>query len=121
MSEMKKDALTPENRKLLQKLEESISHEKVTVGFSIEGRDVKGRKRWASYTTTVSCRDEGGWSFSELQIVNCLVTKRVVSATCGAAFRRGLMTKGEALEEARALLRSYDANIVGLLGKGDTE
>ena len=118
----KDDPLTPEQRARLQRLEASIAHDKVTVGFSIEDRDPQGRKKWALFTTTVSPKgDISSWSPQEVQIVSCVVSKRVVLATYRDAFRRGIMTREVAAEEAQSIVAGYDTNLTNLLKSGDDE
>ena len=118
----KDNLLTPEQRARLQQLEDSIAHDRVTVGFSIEDRDPQGRKKWALFTTTVSPKgDASSWTPQELPIVSCLVSKRVVLATYRDAFRRGIMTREAAAEEAQGIVDSYDTNLANLLKNGDDE
>jgi len=116
----KDDPLTSEQRARLERLEASIGHDKVTVGFSIEDRDPQGRKKWALFTTVVSPKGEAAsWTPQEAQIVSCLTSKRVVLATYRDAFRRGIMSREAAAEEAQGIVAGYDANIANLLSTED--
>lgn len=114
-----KGKLTPEQEKRLQRLEVEIQHNSITVGFSVEGRDPQGLKKWALFTTSVSRKGDEGWDPQEAQIVSCMVSKQVVVTTYRDAFRRGILTREAAAEEAQGIVAGYDANIANLLKNGD--
>jgi len=120
------DSLPPEQRARLDTLQSSISFEKLTVSFSIEERSAGG-KRSAFYSVTAG-RGHGaevdqlqesapsaGFAPEDVRIVRCLLSKHVVGATYDDAAKRGILSKKQATEEAKAILHAYDESIVRLL------
>lgn len=90
------------------------------MSFSIEDRDRNGRKKSAFYSVTAS-RGAGaeitemhgnapavGFDQADVRIVRAMLCKHVVGATYDDAARRGLISRKEAGEEAKAILASYD-------------
>jgi hypothetical protein len=130
MSEPKKGPLSnlsPEHQDRLKKLQSEIQFDKLTLSFSIEDRDPSGRKKSAFYSVTASrgtgaeipTMGEGGRSIGfaaeDVKLVRSLLSKHVVAATYEDAMRRGIVSKGTALEEMRAILASYDDGIARML------
>ena len=121
------DQLTPEQKERLKALSSEIRIDKVTVSFSIEDRDVRGRKKSAFYCVT-SSRGHGaeitqmheaaspaGFSPEEVKVVRCLLSKHVVATVYDDAAKRGIMSSEEAQQEGRQILAAYDAQIVKVL------
>jgi hypothetical protein len=118
------DRLTPEQKARLQGLSSEISFDRLTVSFSLEGRDGNGFKRSSFFSLGCSRKtDESakaeGFSQEEIRVVRCVVSKQVVSTVYDDAVKRGLMSRSQAGEELRPILESYDNHIVRLLsGEG---
>lgn len=94
--------------------------DKVIVSFSIEGRNLNG-KRTAFYSAS-SLRAHGAdgepqvYTESEAKVVACLLSKHVVGITYGDAVRRRILIPAVARDELIAILRAYDDRLVALLG-----
>lgn len=98
------------------------------MSFSIEDRDPSGRKKSAFYSVTASRgtgaeiptmgedKEPAGFAAKDVRIVRALLSKHVVSATYEDAARRGIISRGTAQEESRAILRGYDEAIIDALG-----
>lgn len=120
------DRLTLEQRDRLHALSSSISHDKLTISFSLDERDGFGRKRSSFYSLTVSRDSQGepseskrGFSGEEARLVRCLVAKQVVSTVYDDAVKRNMMTRSQASEELGPILKAYDVHIATLLeGEG---
>ena len=124
------DSLTPTQRERLQALASSVSFDKITVSFSIEDRDVNGRKKSAFYSVTGS-RGHGaemsqladspggsaGYTEADARLVHCILSKHVVSATYSDAVRRGIIHADSARAELKTILRAYDSRMLLLLNK----
>ncbi len=124
------DQLNEEQKTRLRKLSSEIRLDKITVSFSIDDRDARGRRKSAFYSVTAS-RGHGAevqefhddspgapFTVEEAKVVRCLVSKHVVSSVYDDAVKRGLMSTNEAREEARTILAGYDSQIVrALTGK----
>jgi hypothetical protein len=122
------DDLPPEQREHLRAINRSLQYEKLTVSFSIEGRDLNGNKKSAFYCVTAS-RGHGGetsqlgtasgesvaYNDVDAKLAHCLVSKHVVTETYLDAVRRGILSAGSAKEEMVPILRGYDDRIVKLL------
>jgi len=116
--------LTEQQKKRLQRLRAEIQIDKITVSFSIEDRDLQGRKMSAFYASTASrghvsteAQSDQGWSLEDTRIVSCVVSKEVVIATYRDAVRRHIMSSETAKRELAAILPGYDENIRKLLEK----
>jgi hypothetical protein len=109
--------LPPELKTRLETIASSIRYDKITVSFSIGGRDMEGRKRDAFYSASTSKVSEPGYTETEACIVHSLVSKHVLSCTFLDAVRRGIMTPSEATNELKILSQSYDDRIARLLLK----
>lgn len=109
--------LPPELKARLETLASSIRYDKITVSFSIGGRDIEGRKRDAFYSAGISKAGDLGYTETEASIVHSLVSKHVLSCTFLDAVRRGIMTPSEASSELKILSQSYDDRIARLLLK----
>jgi hypothetical protein len=125
------ESLTPAQRARLKRLAAEVSFDKLTVSFSIEDRNVNGRKKSAFYSVTAS-RGTGaeveqlhedsrpvGFAPEDVKIVRGLLCKHVVHAVYEDASKRGVMDPKEAAAEARAILASYDEGIVKQLQSQD--
>lgn len=126
MSEPKKgplDSLTAEQNARLTTLKASIQFDKITCSFSLEDRDPSGRKKSAFYSVTAS-RGTGaeiptmgedkqsiGFLPKDVAIVRNLLSKHVVAATYEDAIRRGIVSKGTAIDEMQTILASYDEEL----------
>ncbi len=124
------DPLTAEQRERLKKLHAELRLDKITVSFSIEDRDARGRKKTAFYSVTGS-RGHGAeipqmheaatsntsFTYEEAKVVRCLLAKHVVASVYDDATKRNIIGTDEAREEARRILASYDAQIVRVLSK----
>jgi len=118
------ERLSPEQKAKLQALTAEISYDKLTVSFSVEGRDFNGNKRSAFFSLGCS-RKPGedsqapGFSQDEMRLVRCVVSKQVVSTVYDDAVKRGIMPRGQASEELRPIVEAYDNHILKLLsGEG---
>ena len=121
------DQLTNEQRNRLLKLSSEIRLDKITISFSIDGRDVNGRKRSTFYSVTASrgagAEVEGfhqdstaaSYTVEDARIVRCLVSKHVVSSVYNDAVFRGILSVNEAKEELLSVIASYDAQIARIL------
>ena len=114
------DDLPPELREHLSAIASSIQVDKITVSYSIEDRDMSGRKKSAFYCVTGSRgsgHDNTGSAFSmeETKIARWLLSKHVVASVYDDAIRRGIMSNDEARAEAKSILASYDTQIVKIL------
>lgn len=114
--------LSPEQQGRGRKLLEEISLDKITLSFSIEDRDVNGRKKSAFYSVSASRRqaDEetsgAGYTMDEALIVRTHLSRHVVKSVYEDAFRRKIIPFTEAnVAERDATLRSYDERMVQLL------
>lgn len=128
MSDEKKsllEQLGPEAALRLQNLTSEISYEKVTVSFSLDGRDADGLKRNAFYSLTVGRREyEGapkGFTADELRVLRCILSKQVVATVYDDAVKRLLLPGPLAKEELKGILDRYDAQLVKLLKPEGTE
>lgn len=90
---------------LLARLESEISYEKISVTFSMEGRDSFGIKRFCLNTFTVGKKDGGGWDAKEATIVKTIVSKKLVSETYRDAVSRGVISNDLFKEQAPEILR----------------
>lgn len=128
------ESLTPEQKERLRKLQASIQFDKLTLSFSIEDRDPSGRKKSAFYSVTASRgtgaeqttmgedREPIGFASKDVRIVRAMLSKHVVAATYEDAARRGIISRGTAQEESKAILRGYDEAIVqALKGQKDDQ
>lgn len=127
------DQLTPEQKERLKKLAAEVRLDKITVSFSIDDRDAKGRRKSAFYSVTGS-RGHGAevpqmhenapsatFTVEEAKIVRCMLAKHVVGAVYDDASKRGIISRDEAREEAGRILGSYDAQIAKIVtGKNGT-
>jgi hypothetical protein len=116
--------LTEPQQKRLQRLRAEIQIDKITVSFSIEDRDLQGRKLSAFYASTASrghtspeAPSAQGWSLEDTRLVSCMVSKEVVIATYRDAVRRRILSSETAKKELAAILPGYDDNIRKLLEK----
>lgn len=133
------DALSPDQKERLKRIQSEISFDKLTVSFSIEDRDVQGRKKSAFYSVTAS-RGTGaeiptmgeekastGFSQEDVGVARAVLCKHVVRCTYDDAIRRRVIGSSDAQEELRAIMGSYDKLIVNLLsgrngvGTGDAK
>ena len=106
---------------LLSRLESEISYEKISVTFSLEGRDINGIKRFCLNTLTVGKRGGEGWSGKEAIIVKTLVAKRLVRETYRDAVSRGAITSDCFKEEAPGILRGLDQRLEKLTAPEKTD
>jgi hypothetical protein len=127
------DQLTEEQKTRLRQLSSEVRLDKITVSFSVDDRDARGRRKSAFYSVTAS-RGHGAevqefhsdapgapFTVEDAKLVRCLVSKHVVSSVYSDAVQRGIMSANEAREEARAILAGYDNQIVrALTGKNGT-
>src|SRR6185369_14646365 len=124
---MPSSKLKPEQKERLQVLESQIQFDKLTVSFSIEDRDVNGRKKSAFCSVTAS-RGHGaevqaldqdtpsaGWTSRESQVVGCMLSKYLVRAVYRDAVHRGMMSGKTAAEEIETVFEKYDSSIATLL------
>jgi hypothetical protein len=128
MSDDKKsllERLGPDAAQRLQGLTSEISYEKVTVSFSLDGRDANGLKRNAFYSLTVGRREyEGaakGFTADELRVLRCILSKQVVSTVYDDAVKRLLLPGNVAKDELTVILERYDNQLVKLLKPEGTE
>jgi len=98
----------------------SIQVDKVTVSFSIEERDLSGRKKSVFVSLTAS-RGAGaevpqmhedsrptGYTMEEARIVRLALSREVVKAAYDDAFRRRVLSRDEeTLFEMKTVLKSY--------------
>lgn len=117
--------LPPECKAKLRNLVDNIEVDKVTVSFSIEGRDVNDRKKSAFNALSAHRKDvlEGqGFTLQDAELVRCLLSKQVIKATyCDALDRRLLPNSPGVREELTAVLTAYDRRIVQILGPKKVE
>lgn len=118
-----KSELTQVQRDRLQQLQSEIVYDRITVSFSIDGKDSRGHKRSAFYSVNVSRRGSEaqsgqiGFAPDEERLVHATVSKRVVGTVYGDAVFRGILPPQEAREESKAILAAYDRYIAGLIKK----
>ena len=124
------EQLSPDLKTRLRNLSSEIRLDKITVSYSVDDRDSRGRRKSAFYSVTAS-RGHGAevqefhqdgpgtqFTFEEARVVRCLVSKHVVSSVYNDAVQRGIMSSNEARDEAKAILVGYDNQIVrALTGK----
>src|SRR5574343_608114 len=122
------DDLSPERREHLRSIVQSLRYEKLTVSYSIEGRDLSGNKKSAFYCVTAS-RGHGGetshlgtesgdsvaYDEFDAMIAHSLISKHVVAETYSDAVCRGIMTAASAKAEMLPILRGHDERIIKLL------
>jgi hypothetical protein len=122
------DDLTEEQRARLRKLVSEVVFDKITVSFSIEERDITGRKRSAFYSVnTIRAAEDGspGWTLDEVRLAKAVVSRHVVASTYEDAFRRRVLSFSEENRTERdAVVGGYDKLIAGLVsgvnrGSGD--
>ena len=101
---------------LLKRLKSEILYEKLTVSFSIEGRDASGLKKFSLFTASVG-RSGEGWPPEEMPIVKSLVSKQVVRETYKDALMRGVISKETCKNELPKVLKALDHSIEIQLGK----
>ncbi len=104
----------PENKlPLLERLKSEIQYDKLTVSFSIEGRDQNGVKKFCQFSATASRNktDGLGWSPSEMPIIKGLMSKQVVALTYKDAAMRGVLTRPTANGELKSILEDIDKDI----------
>ena len=101
----------------LQKLKSEIQYDKVTVSFSIEGRDANGLKKFILNTFSVGKVGGGSWTPAELPVIHGLVSKQVVVATYKDALHRGAISGGTFKSEVTAILKATDQQIAKHLEK----
>lgn len=97
--------------KILDRLKSEISYDKLTVTFSMEGRDHNGIKKFSLFTTSVSKNTDGGWTPTEMPIIKTLVSKQVVTLTYRDALQRGVINGATFKEELSALRQKMDDDI----------
>ena len=115
------DRLTPEQRARLQNLSADISFDRITVSFSLDEKDMNGRKRSAFYSLGCSRKatDETdspvGFNQEEIRLVRCVISKQVVATVYDDAVKRGMLNGSSAKDELRPILEAYDNQIARLL------
>lgn len=114
------DELTDEQKTRLRALKAEIVLDKLTVSFSIEGRDPNGNRRSAFYSVNAGRGgDEKGWPLDEVRVVRALLSAHVVAATYDDAFRRKVIPFTEETKAERAgIVGSYEKLVAHLLGAG---
>jgi len=93
----------------LQRLKSEIQYDKLTVSFSIEGRDGNGVKKFSQFSATVSKADGGGWTPKEMPVVKALVSKQIVYTTYKDAIQRGVYNRKDGTSELKSVLENLDA------------
>jgi len=115
--------LEPQLKARLDKLVSEIRFEKMTVSFSLGGRDGSSRKRDLLYSVTTVAPQETGYTEIEARLVHDIVSKHVVSMAYVDAVHRGVIDSDEAASELREILTNYDNRISKTLekyGDGDS-
>lgn len=113
--------LTEDQKNRLRALREEILIDKITVSFSIDGRDYEGRRKSAFYSVTSSRSSaEGsgpsGWTLAEIRSVRALLSAHVVAATYDDAFRRQVLPVTTELKAERAgILEAYEKLLTSTL------
>ena len=113
------DDLTTEQLALLKQIEGNLLLEKITVSFSLEGRDAQGQKRTAFYSVNAFPQGRPGYTLEEARVARCLVAKHVVAVVYDDAVKRGLLPAAVAVPEAKAILAQYDNSLVRVLRNGN--
>jgi hypothetical protein len=113
------EQLTPEQQARLQNLSADISYDKLTVSFSLDERDLTGRKRSSFFSLGVSRKGSPdgplGFTQDEIRVVRCLVSKQVVATVYDDAVKRGMLPRALANGELRPILDAYDSHIAKLM------
>ena len=107
---------------LLKKLKNEIGYEKLTVSFSLEGRDSHGVKKFSLFTVSVGKQEGGAWSPGEMPIIKALISRQVVATTYKDALQRGAISKALYKDELPVILKGLDDDIerqVARLGEGE--
>ncbi len=117
MADPPKDGLAKEVQARLAKLETSLVYDKITVSFSLEERLATGRRMscFVSMTANKGSQDpldlQAGFSPSEIDVVRCILSKKVVAATYADAILRGLISLDRGLAEETLIQAKYNALI----------
>lgn len=106
----------PDPGELLERLREEMVVDKVSVTYSVEGRDPEGLKKFSLTSMSVSKDGGGGWTEQEAAIVKALLTKQVVSETYRDAFIRGAISKSTLQSEVKRLNETTDKRVQKLVG-----
>lgn len=94
--------------------------DKITISFSIDGRDYEGRRK-SAFVSVSSSRSPGegtsnGWSLNEIRSVRALLSAHVVAATYDDAFRRQVLPHTPELREERAgIIQAYEKLLTSTL------
>lgn len=95
---------------VLERLKHEIQYEKLTVSFSIEGRDSNGVKKFCQFSATSSSSTGRAWSAAEMPIVKCLISKQVVILTYKDARQRGVLSGSQAATELKEVLQAINSD-----------
>jgi hypothetical protein len=99
-------------------MQSELRVDRITVSFSLEDRDDRGRKKSAFYSVT-SFLERGVESkpmtIHETRIAEALLSKHVIEIVYGDAVRRNIINAQSASEEAKAILESYDRRLMKLI------
>lgn len=100
---------------LIERLRGEMVVDKVSVTYSLEGRDPEGVKKFSLTSMAVSKGGGGGWSEREAAIVKALLTKQVVSETYRDALIRGAVSRSLAQADIARLNETTDKRIQKLM------
>lgn len=126
MSETEKktlsERLTPEQKARLQNLVAEVEHERITVAFSIDERDINGRKQSAFFSDTIRRKsvDGSGAAFNndDSRLLRLWLSKQVIANVYDQAVKNRMFTGAQASDQLRAILEAYDVHIAKLLSAG---
>ena len=110
--------LTPQQKDRLRSLVVETRLEKMAVSFSIDSWD-NGRRKSAFYSVTAFKEGLVGpapYTLEEAPLARCVLSRHVVLSVYDDAIKRGIIPAAEGREEARAILKAYETEIVRTLG-----
>ena len=115
------ESLSQEQQASLNSIVSTLCLDKIVVSFSIEDRDMTGRKKSAFYCVTGSRGPDSdgvisGYTLDEAKLAHCLLSKHVLAVTYLDAVTRGILPVETARTELQNMNQVYDNRIVKLLG-----
>lgn len=104
---------------LLERLKAEIAYDKVTLSFSIEGRDHHGLKKYSCTTLSFGRAGGGTWTPGEMLLAKTLASKQLVATTYKDALLRGAVSATTYKHELPQTIEKLNKQIQVLLERHD--
>lgn len=102
--------MDPDIQAILSRVHSEISHNSITISFSVEGKSTVGDKRsvFCSYS---SSRAAGSWDAAEAKLASVLLAQSVVKTVYREAIRTQVLSLSAAKEQLARIDETYTKHL----------